>query len=663
MVPHTEKSNASEVERLKKRLDRERKARKNSEAIAEMGMRQLVIKQKELELLRQIATAANEAKSVEEALKTTLEQVCAYTGWPIGHAFLVDKSSGNLVPSTWHMKTPAKFESLRQATDGLRFAKGVGLPGKVFASGLPAWIHDITQDDNFPRTTLAQDIGARAGFGFPVLIGSEVVAVLEFFAEVPSEVDALLLEAMRHIGTQLGRVVERKRYESQLVHHAFHDDLTNLPNRALFLDDLDRALARAKRHKDYLFAVLFIDLDRFKVVNDSLGHGIGDRLLVEVGRRLRTSLRGGDTLSRMGGDAPGLHTIARFGGDEYAVLLEIKQVSDATRAVERIRKELMRPLNINGRDVFPSASIGIAVSSSGYNYPEELLRDADLAMYRAKEQGAGRHQLFDASMHQSAVKLLQLETDLRLAIERRELRLHYQPIMSLLTGQVTGFEALVRWKHPERELILPVEFIPVAEETDMIISISQWVLCETARQIRTWQDQFPKLPCLNVSVNLSGKYFGKKEMVAEIGGLIEEHGLHRGRLRLEISEDQIMGSAASFGETLSQLDESGVEVYIDDFGTGYSSLSYLSSFRVHALKIDQSFIGKLKGDDKHSTIVRSIVSLGHNLGLKVIAEGIETAEQLDYLRALNCEYGQGYHFSRPLEPNAVDALIAGMPQQ
>ncbi|MBI3894508.1 MAG: EAL domain-containing protein [Acidobacteria bacterium] len=657
----------TEPERLKKRLERERKARLDAERIAELGMRQLFMKQKELELLREVATAANEAESVEQALRMAIERICSYTNWPVGHAYVLDVPNGELVSSVWHLKSPEQFESFRQVSDRIRFPRGIGLPGRVLDSGRPAWIQDVTQDDNFPRANLAKDIGVRAGFGFPVLVGKEVMAVLEFFSDTPSEPDALLMEAMGHIGTQLGRVIERKRYEKQLFHNAFHDSLTDLPNRALLFDRLNQALARAKRYavqnKDYLFAVIFIDLDRFKVVNDSLGHLVGDQLLVEMSRRIQRCLRTSDTVARLGEDQSEIHTVARFGGDEYAILLDdIKHVSDATRVVERLRKELQMPFNLDGREVFASASIGIALSTTGYEHPEELLRDADIAMYRAKALGSGRHQVFDISMHERIVKLLDTENDLRRAVERHEFQLHYQPIVSLQSGRVAGFEALVRWQHPDRGLIYPGEFIPVAEETELIIPISEWILREACQQAHEWQAQFSGLSPWSVSVNLTSRYFARKNLLQEIGSLITENKLDPCHLRLEITESQIMQNAKTISETLLHLDNSGIGIYIDDFGTGYSSLSYLSSFRVHSLKIDQSFVGALNADEKSAAIVRSIISLGHSLGLKVIAEGVETAEQLNYLRALQCDYGQGYYFSRPVDTATIADLILQKPQ-
>ena len=445
----------------------------------------------------------------------------------------------------------------------------------------------------------------------------------------------------------LARAFERDR-EGQLVENDFYDALTVLPNRKLFLDRVGRSLEHAKRHTDHLFAVLFADIDRFKVVNECMGHEFGEQLLAEIGHRLQRCLRTADT-------------VGRFGGDKYVVLLDgLSHITDAIRIVERIRKVLFPPVGLNGHEIFTSACIGVALSSGGYSEAEELVRDAEIAMYRAKREGTGRYAIFDPTMHEQAVRLMRVESDLRRAVGHEELLLHYQPIVSLETGKIKGFEALLRWQHPDRGLLMPAEFIPVAEETDLIIPISQWVLREACRQSAKWGVQFPGSSIPNVSVNLTGKYLGKKDLVGEIGDLISENRLDPGHLTVEITEDQIMENAERVSNVLTELSNSGIRISIDDFGTGYSSLSYLASFPVHALKIDRSFVSRLNGTAKNLSIVRSIVSLGQNLGLDVIAEGVETEAQLEYLRAMKCEYAQGYYFSRPCGAEITARFIALM---
>ncbi len=429
------------------------------------------------------------------------------------------------------------------------------------------------------------------------------------------------------------RELKRQKWEARLVHNAFHDPLTDLPNRLLFLDRLGLCVSRARRNQDYLFAVLYMDLDRFKMINDSMGHALGDQLLVEVGRRLQTSLRDTDTVSRLG-------------GDEFAVLMDdIRHANDVSRAVERVREQFLQPMNLDGREVFTTASIGIALGSANYHNAEDLLRDADTAMYRAKTAGEGRHEVFDKSMHEQAVRLLKIETDLRRAIERKELRLHYQPIMSLHSGLLAGFEALVRWQHPDLGLLSPAEFIPVAEQSHLIIALTQSVLQEACSQAKIWRAEFPPDLRFNISVNVPANYLAKPDMVKEISGLIAEYELPAEYLRLEMTESGIMEDPESASHALAQLNDLGVKTSIDDFGTGYSSLGYLANLPVHALKIERDFVSRLDVDERNSMIVRSVIALAHNLGLKVIAEGVETPHQLDYLKALKCQYGQGYLFS------------------
>lgn len=452
-------------------------------------------------------------------------------------------------------------------------------------------------------------------------------------------------------GTIRGAVVvfqnltERKQAEEQLHHNAFHDALTDLPNRALFMDRLRHAVARAKRYEDYLFAVLFVDCDRFKVINDSLGHLAGDQLLIALASRLQECLRASDT-------------VARFGGDEFAILLEdIPDISIACRAADRIQQELTIPFTLNGHEVFTSVSIGIALSSPSYNQAEDLLRDADIALYRAKALGKARYQVFDTTMHGQVVALLQLENDLRRAIERWEFRVHYQPIISLANSTLIGFEALVRWQHPERGLVSPAQFISVAEETGQIILIDRLVLRSACHQMRAWQEQVPASPPLIISVNLSSKQFAQPNLVEQIQQILQETGLDAHNLRLEITESAIIQNTESATITLSQLKVLGIKLCIDDFGTGYSSLSYLHRFPVDVMKIDRSFISSLDINSDKLEIVRTIVMLAHNLGMDVVAEGVETVEQLDRIQALQCAYAQGYYFAKPLDKEAAGALL------
>lgn len=442
-----------------------------------------------------------------------------------------------------------------------------------------------------------------------------------------------------------GLMIERKGWEEDLIHNAFHDALTGLPNRSLLLDRLTLSLARANRHKEYQFAVIFIDLDRFKMVNDSMGHRTGDQVLGEVARRLQRCIRTEDT-------------VARLGGDEFAILLEnVKHISDLSRATERIKKDLSLPINLEGREIFTSASMGIALSSTGYENAEDLLRDSDTAMYRAKAQGTAQYVVFDASMHEYAVRVLSVETALRRAMERDELILYYQPIVWLRTGQVAGLESLVRWRRSDDDILPPSEFLQIAETSGMLADISRTLLHQACNQARKWQVLYPSSWPLSITVNLPAKFLANEDHVEEVISVISQYGTRPHKIRLEITENQLMENAESIKRALLRLRDFGTRIYIDDFGTGFSSLSYLSTFQVDALKIDQSFVSNLSGNDTNSSIVRSVISLGHNLGIDVIAEGIETAEQLSYLQAARCQYGQGYYFFKPLTPEEVGSSI------
>jgi diguanylate cyclase (GGDEF)-like protein/PAS domain S-box-containing protein len=449
----------------------------------------------------------------------------------------------------------------------------------------------------------------------------------------------------QHFIFQIQDITDRKRAEDRLLHDAFHDALTGLPNRALFVDHLKLGVQRARRREDMLFAVLFLDLDRFKVINDSLGHMVGDQLLVGIARRLETCLRPGDT-------------IARLGGDEFTVLLEdIADEEEVIEVAQRLQKELTQPFNLGGHEVFTSASIGIALSTTGFEKPEDLLRDADTAMYRAKSLGKARHELFDRGMHTRALSQLQLETDLRRAIDRQEFIIHYQPIVSLENFRLAGFEALVRWQHPERGLIPPTDFIRIAEETGLIVPLGHWVLREACYQMREWQKIIPADPPLSISVNLSSKQFMQPDLIGQVKAVLDESKIDPRSLKLEITESVVMENIEAATEMLKQLRDLGVELSIDDFGTGYSSLSYLHRFPISTLKIDRSFVSSMADNNENTEIVRTIVMLARNLGMKVVAEGVETKEQLAQLRALECDYGQGYFFSRPTDVDATGKLL------
>ena len=440
-------------------------------------------------------------------------------------------------------------------------------------------------------------------------------------------------------------VTDQKQAEKLLLHNAFHDALTGLPNRALFMDRLKHALVEGKKGEGYSFGVLFLDLDRFKVVNDSLGHQIGDQLLVATARRLESCLRPGDI-------------VARLGGDEFAVIVDhVRHVSDAIQAAERIREHLAAPFNLSGHEVFISASIGIALNQAASEEPDEIIRNADTAMYRAKDQGRGCFELFDKGMHVRNAALSQLETGLRGAMARDEFRVHYQPIISLETWRISGFEALIRWDHPEHGYISPLKFIPVAEETGLIIPIGLWVFREACQQLRLWQGQFPSDPPLSMSVNLSGRQFSQPDLIEQISQILDETGLAASSLKIEITESAIIENIDAAALMLKRIKALGVRLSLDDFGTGYSSLSYLHRFPIDTLKIDRSFVSRINLP-KNAEIVKTILTLASNLGMDVVAEGVETRDQIIQLTGLNCEYVQGYLLSKPIDGRAMRELIS-----
>ena len=441
-------------------------------------------------------------------------------------------------------------------------------------------------------------------------------------------------------------ITARKRAEERLLHEALHDELTDLPNRAFFMDRLRAAMAKARRDPERLTAVLFLDVDRFKIVNDSLGHPAGDALLIQISTALTAALRPSDIISRVG-------------GDEFAILLEGgHDVADAVRVAERIHERLTGPILLDGHEIFITASLGIAICTPDYERPEDLLRDADTAMYRAKASGRACHVIFHRGMHHSVVARLKLETDLRRAIERGELCLDYQPFVSLADGQIVGFEALVRWHHPQRGLLLPEEFLAVAEETGLLVPIGSFVLTEACRFLRGLEERHPGPRPLTLSVNLSHKQFFHPDLFAQIEAALALSGLAPACLGLEITEGVILRDSQLTASHFARLKELGVQLYLDDFGKGYSSLNHLHRFPVDRLKIDRSFTARLEEAASNQAIVEAIVKLAHQLGMKVVAEGVESAGQLAKLRSFDCEYGQGLFFSPPLAAAEAEALLA-----
>ncbi len=461
--------------------------------------------------------------------------------------------------------------------------------------------------------------------------------ILVTFAPIPGTEESVV---------SLSDVSELKAAEQQIYFQAFHDTLTKLPNRSLFMDHLNMAIKRRKRLSGYRFAVIYLDIDRFKNVNDSLGHLVGDRLLVSFAQRLAECLRDIDTL-------------ARLGGDEFAILLEdIESADSAVGIAERILQSMGSPYTLDNSEVFTTASLGIVLNTEDYERAENLIRDADTAMYHAKEKGKSRYEIFDKTLHEKALLTLQLETDLRKGIEREEFELHYQPIVSVITGHLIGFEALIRWRHPDHGLVFPNVFIPIAEETGLIIPLGRWVLRAACVQMMDWQKTFKEAARFSMSVNISGKQFSNPELVRDVQEILRETRIPPGRLKLEITESVIMEDATVALHALHRLKELGIQIVIDDFGTGYSSLSYLQQLPIDTLKVDRSFVMPMRKEiTENRQIVEAIISLAHRLGINVIAEGVETVEQRAILSDMKCQLAQGYLFAKPMDLKAASDYV------
>jgi len=490
-----------------------------------------------------------------------------------------------------------------------------------------------------------EELSAMASYGQIVAPTMERALLRHQLAENERLLHARSMGEMRAVKAVKTANEMRREAEGKLLHAAFHDALTGLPNRALFMDRLAHAMRRTQRQQDVVFAILCVGVDRFKVVNDSLGHSVGDRMLVSISERLQRAIRPSDTL-------------ARLGGDVFTILLEdIGSLRRANRVTERIQNELSQAFQLEGKELFSTTGIGIALST-GQRDAGNMLHNAELALHRAKQRGRGETEVFDLNMHSAAIALLELETDLRKGLEREEFRVHYQPLYRLDEKLgLSGFEALVRWQHPNRGLLAPGAFLEVAEESGLIVPLGEWVLKETCRQLAEWTKLSGVSDSLSVSVNISDQQIHRPELVAEVFAAIDGSGLNRNRIALEITENLVMDQTSGATEVLRELQEGGLDLHLDDFGTGYSSLSYLRRLPLHCLKIDRSFVSKIDKDREDMAVVQAIVMLAKSLGLIVTAEGIETERQLDIVRQLGCDLGQGYLFDKPLPADEATDLL------
>jgi diguanylate cyclase (GGDEF)-like protein len=600
--------------------------------------------EEDLRLLQSITHDASEAQDIFAALARALTRISEAGDWSLAQAWLprVDATVIECSPA-WYRRD-GNLESMRRASLRMVFAPGEGLPGRAWRSKQPLWVRDVTEEPGFQRAQIARDAGLQSAMAVPVASGSDVLAVLEFFARDRRESDARQMQLMETVAAQLGVAIQRKRTEERLNYLAHYDALTNLPNRVLFNDRLEQAILDAGRH-GRLVGVAHLDLDRFKTINDSLGHDIGDLFLRAVAERLRRFVRGGDT-------------VARLVGDEFTMILaDMAHVDDAARVAQKILESLSQSFLVAGHELFTSASLGMTLYPTDEGGAEGLLRNADIAMHRAKESGGNTYAFYSVDMTTKVQERLALEHALRRALEHDELRVHYQPVVNLRSGRLAGFEALVRWMHPQRGEILPMEFIPLAEETGLITRLDQWVVRKACTEFAAFLTA-SGTP-LRLAVNLSARQFQQTDFVKSVLRIIDETKFDPKQLDMEVTETSLMQNAEVAASVMRDLGEIGVRFSIDDFGTGYSSLAYLKHLPIGSVKIDKSFVRDVPTDTNDAAIVTAIIAMAHNLGLEVVAEGVETQEQLEFLRANGCDAVQGWHFSRAWPKDDVVRRFGG----
>ena len=584
--------------------------------------------------------ALAQSVTVGEAVTNLIRTVGENADWDAAIAWLLDERDSVLrYHSVWRRES-LDVAALEDVSRQLSHACGDDLPGRVWESGTTTWIHDIVSDTNFPRALVASRIGLRAAVGVPVLLDGSVRGVMEFFSRDAQKASEDLTRTMSTISAQLGQFMKRKEAENALEHQARHDALTTLPNRMLLRERLERAFLAA-RGQDVALALLLMDLDRFKEVNDTLGHHYGDLLLQQVGLRVRSALRNADT-------------VARLGGDEFAVLLPATDLVGARVMADKILKIVEQPYRLEAHQVDVGVSIGIAVFPQHGDDVQTLMQRADIAMYAAKRATVG-HAVYAAEQDDHSPDRLALMAELRQVIEQKRLLVHYQPKINLKTGHIESVEALARWHHPRHGMIPPDQFIPLAEKSGLIRPLSYSVLDQALRQCRNWQQAGMGL---NVAVNLSAENLHDPQLVTVISELLEMHGLDPGSLTGEITESAIMGRSAQASEAVARLHDMGIRISVDDFGIGHSSLAYLRQLPVHEVKIDKSFVMDMARQDDDAFIARSVIDLGHKLGLEVVAEGVETSEIRGMLDSMDCDHAQGFHLSRPLPASELITWFA-----
>jgi diguanylate cyclase (GGDEF)-like protein/PAS domain S-box-containing protein len=586
----------------------------------------------------------SEGEAPDEAMPKIIRTICEALDFACGARMLRDEDGRVMrCAETWSVASAEIVEFVaasRQPMYPQRTAGG--LIRRVWASGEPVWIADVAEDASFRRAPLAAKAGLHAGFAFPILFGNDVLGVMEFFSRTRRPRDEVLLRSVRSIGAQIGQFMARRQAEERVHHLAHYDELTALPNRSMFNQRLSHALIQARRN-DKPLAILFIDLDRFKNINDTLGHEAGDRVLKEVAQRLQGCLREGDT-------------VGRLGGDEFVVLIEeLPGPMHVAAVAQKILAAVVKPFIVGAQEFNITASIGISTYPDDSEDMQGLLKSADISMYRAKEQGKNNYQFYSAPMNVHTVERLALESGLRRALERDEFLLHYQPRVDIGSGRITGMEALLRWQQRAQELTPPAQFIALAEETGLIVPIGEWVVKTACARNQSWREQ--GLPPLRVAVNLSARQFAYANLLQDVARALADTGLDPAALEFEITESMVMHDPEQAVKLLVRLKDLGIHLSIDDFGTGYSSLSYLKRLPLDSVKIDRSFIRDIPGDADDAAITRAIIAMAHSLRLKVVAEGVETEAQLGFLREHGCDEMQGYYFSKPLPEDEFLRLL------